>query len=439
MSNKPKTVPTKVKNTIQSTTAATKSVSEKKTPDKNLLMLLSIVGIGMICSLLFHRSFTTNEATNMYPYNTFLYNPSERFEDFYNIYKASVNMDPYSYEFPYFPFAFLLMRLFCFMNMDMALMIFQLSFNAFWIIYIYNNFPNKGINKALATAVLGLFSYPFWFVVDRANLEVWIFMSIAMFIYFYKLGKHIPAIIFLSIGIGLKLYPIIFLLLYITDKKYLHALYTLVASTIIAVGSMLCFNGTLAENYHKLSVVLTKFNDIYILGSYSHNLQHNTSIWVPLKLLYYAYQTSTGSFPPHYEQVFNSMYIPFVFTATLIVILMMLLFKMEFWQKVALLVLTSIVMQQSSYDYKLINIYIPLLLLLNTKQSPKFYTVYIVLYALLLIPKDYVIITQDLTIATIINPLLIISIMVMILIECIKRANLVPIKYYFTKNATHNE
>ena len=77
-----------------------------------------------------------------------------------------------------------------------------------------------------------------------------------------------------------------------------------------------------------------------------------------------------------------------------------------FWKRVALLTISTILLPQVSFDYKLIHLFIPLMLFINYSKSSKFDIPYAVMFGLLLIPKDYYIITQDVSIAVLLNPLI---------------------------------
>jgi hypothetical protein len=60
-----------------------------------------------------------------------------------------------------------------------------------------------------------------------------------------------------------------------------------------------------------------------------------------------------------------------------------------FWKKLALLVFVMNVITPTSGDYRLLNLFIPLAFFINESKSSKFDLAYLLLFGLLLIPKNY--------------------------------------------------
>jgi putative copper resistance protein D len=71
--------------------------------------------------------------------------------------------------------------------------------------------------------VFAFLTYPFLFNIDRSNFECLLFVHQALFIYFYTRKKYLLSSIFLSFAVAMKAYPVIFLLLFIADKKFKEA------------------------------------------------------------------------------------------------------------------------------------------------------------------------------------------------------------------------
>jgi hypothetical protein len=97
----------------------------------------------------------------------------------------------------------------------------------------------------------------------------------------------------------------------------------------------------------------------------------------------------------------------------------------EFWKKVALLTFAMLLFPHISADYKLLYVFIPLFLFINTQKNDKFYLFYIIMFGLLLIPKDYYIFSKvisdngssDISIAVVLNILIMLAMIVGIISE----------------------
>jgi len=89
----------------------------------------------------------------------------------------------------------------------------------------------------------------------------------------------------------------------------------------------------------------------------------------------------------------------------------------------AVLVIAMLLLPQISADYKLINVFIPLFLFFNASSHSRLDWVYIVLFGLLLIPKDYYLLSKvisdagvaDISISVIINFVILVALLLLII------------------------
>ena len=404
---------------------ASKKEQKATEPDsfklKRLRMICLIVVAGLVCSLLYHHYQVANLDKDYYPFNTFLFNPADRFNDFNNIFKATADLNPFAYSVSvYFPFTYIVMHIFNVFDINTALLVFNISFIIFFLKYLYSNMPRmEAINKVISVLILSVLTYPFLFVVDRGNLEAWGFMAIAMFIYFYLRGNDMLSVVFLAIAVCFKLYPAVLAVLFILDRKYLMVVYTGLISAALTVISAALLKGGVVESVKGQLRCLAAFNKSYIGGG-SHGLQHSSSLFVPLKLLYYNFLARFQYYPKGYESSFNSTY--FIVALFLFALLGFVIFRyqLSFWKRIALLVMIFILLPQISYDYKLISVFIPMVLFINSDEVSKYNKYYTILFGLLLIPKDYIIIVNDLSVSSVFNPLIILSLILLIVVDAVK-------------------
>jgi hypothetical protein len=96
-----------------------------------------------------------------------------------------------------------------------------------------------------------------------------------------------------------------------------------------------------------------------------------------------------------------------------------------FWKKVSILIFAMILLPHISADYRLIYIFMPLFLFINSAERDKYDMFYVIAFGLLLIPKDYYIFSKaisdsgfsDISIAVVLNILIIIAMMAVIIID----------------------
>ena len=392
--------------------------------DENLSrvkLITAIVVIGFICSFVFHYIYSTFPGKNQYPYNTFLFNPADRFNDFYNIFNATKDLNPFAFSVSvYFPFTYIIMHIFNAAEPATALTLFSLIFSGFLGVFVFMNIPGRNfMAKLIPSILLTVLSYPFLFVLDRGNLEAWIFISIGMFLFYYLKGKDLLAVICLSFAICFKLYPGVLLLLFLVDRKYLMIVYAGLISAGLTVISAAMLEGGMMESFKGQMTCLKNFSAQYISGG-TTGLQHSTSLYVPLKLAYYNALTRMSSYPADYEKTFNSVYFLFALFLFAVLAFVVVRYRLPLWKKVNLLIMTFVLLPQISYDYKLISLFIPVLLFMRSDSTSRYDRFYAIAFGLLLVPKDYAWIAADMSIATVINPLLILSVITLTIVEAIK-------------------
>jgi hypothetical protein len=88
----------------------------------------------------------------------------------------------------------------------------------------------------------------------------------------------------------------------------------------------------------------------------------------------------------------------------------------ELWKKFALAIIAFCLLPLVSCDYKLIHMLIPMLMFINSKRSSKLDIIYALIFALLLIPKNYHLFLQIYD-GVILDPLLLITLMLLIVIQ----------------------
>lgn len=389
------------------------------TKEQKINLIAAIVLVGFIFSIFFHY-FLGFYVRAEYPYNTFLFIPWDRFMDFLNPLEVSRNLNPYYQggEAVYFPFAFIIFYFFSLIPTGFSLLlfilIFVLGFIYFNYIYLKPDIQNP-VSKTETFKNIFIFSfltYPFLFTIDRANIESFLFIFLALFIFFYLKKDFIKSIIFLSFAISMKLYPVVFLLMFLKDRKFKEIIYAALLTLFLTIISLLCFKGDLVTNIQGMIQGLNYYKQNYITGNMG--LAYGASLFGVMKL--YLVLLNNIFKIEDLVRIFS-----FISILSFTIITPYILFiERELWKVTAVIFLTMAIFFHITSDYKLILIFIPLWLFLNTKNSSKNDVLYTIAFGLLLIPKNYFFIVGNVSISIILNPFIMLIMLVVIIIEGIK-------------------
>jgi hypothetical protein len=218
----------------------------------------------------------------------------------------------------------------------------------------------------------------------------------------------------------MKAFPAVFLILLLSEKRYRETILAVIFVVLFSTFSLTFFKGGFLAN---LNFVLSGFNYNNALHLCNSNnvVQRGLSLFTLMKI--YCIQTNQilsidmVKFLGLYAKIALSF---FIFLSGYV-----LFIEKELWKKVMILVAAALLLPHVSADYKLIYIFIPMFLFINSDKKSKFDLFYIIIFGLLLIPKDYYIFPKiisdcgysDISIAVVLNILLIIVMIALIIIE----------------------
>jgi hypothetical protein len=393
------------------------------------LKLITFIGIVGFVVAVFYHYILGMYLKLPWPSNSFLFTPKDRFMDFYHTWifgrDILAGSSPYLNAFPcvYFPFVPFAILPFSFGSVYIGFMIFILLFIAVFGWFLYQNikgFENCALlEKAGYVILLTITSYPLLFVLDRGNIEGLLFIFLALFIYFYKKEKFLLSIIALALAISMKLYPAVLLILLISDKRYKEAIWCFLITVGVTVSSLFLMKGGIFFNLAEFMKDLKYFQGryLYLIGNqgtdYGHSL-FNVFKGIDLYL-------------PIIKDVnaFISLYSILAFAVFVLLALYIIFIEKKLWKKTTLLVFSMMLLPQMSYDYTLIDIYIPLMLFITSDEKISRSNLIIsVLFALLIIPKNYMLLVMsyDLHLSVYLTPLIMLFIMGIILKEGLLRS-----------------
>jgi hypothetical protein len=362
-----------------------------------------------------------------YPFNTFLYNPNDKFNDFYHgVFVPFQDMKnfliPYSgkwYPLPYFPLAFIIsvpFALFKDWGTDANIYLIIISSFFFFCIYSSLNKYHQMFKRFMYSALLTITSYPLLFLLDRGSNEGILFIFIFLFMGLYEKGKYKSSIIPLSIAIGMKFYPITLLLLLLEKRKYMLTVVAFSLSIFLTILSMKIM-GPIHLVWQEFGKNIAMFQQWTVIGT--RFLENNHSLYNVINYLFTVEHVKVD-----YEKFIGSYFLS-VCALFAVILFSMFEYNMKIWQKTTLLIFSMILLPFTSLNYTLISIYIPIMLFLAEETSLRSDLATGLLFGLLIVPKRYFGILPFFELDIILNPFIMLAIMSIILFDSISHANAV--------------
>lgn len=396
--------------------------------DSKINLISAIILVGFALAVFFHYVMGAY-LHHSYPYNTFLFAPHGRFSDFFDSIRHASQLNPYFVESKlepavYFPFAYLFLYLIFLIGKTFTFsLIISIFLLALFLVYFNYKFLKTENSEKISLFknifIFSFLSYPFLFVIDRGNIESFVFIFIALFFYFYLKKDYMKGIIFLSFAIAMKMYPGIFLLLFLKDKKYREIAYAVFLTFALTFTSLLIFKGSLYSNIHGMFSGLNYFKNAYIIGSMGTN--YNSSLFGIIKICVLSLKKLSWAAPFLSVKISAAVFSVLSLISVGLSSLYVLFVEKTLWKQTAILTIVMILLMPVSFDYKLISLFIPVWLFINSDDKSKHDIVYAVLFGLLLIPKQYYFVHSDISISVFLNPLIMIIMLILIIDEGFKK------------------
>ena len=368
---------------------------------KKLGLILGIVVAGFMASLFFHYEVGAVKH-QPYPLSTFLFRPNDQFSDFYISPQVAASLNPdesrrvenvgwgssvilcyiwlrYTFFYPDYEFPLLVLytcgflgALFYFVRRTLL----AISPDCLWA-------------KILA---LTLCSYPVLISLDRSNQENFIFVLVASALLLLYDRRPRWAAALVGAAIATKPYGVIFLPIFVTDcrfKEVFIALGVAVGTTVLALVVM---PGNPLETLATVHRSMGSYMDYYVIGN--EGMYFNASLHGLAKtLIYWNHWFLDGADPKAvvaFMRQFSSIYFGFALVIFAAVLALMFAVRMPFWKKTALLACCINLLPYISGSYRMMYLFIPLLLFLAEKEVSREDRFFCVTFGLILIPKSYV-------------------------------------------------
>ena len=398
--------------------------------NRKATIVATIIVVGFVMAAFYHYFMGTYLGLG-YPFNTFLFAPGDRFNDFYNNYRqiTLTGKGVFLPEHGLSNYLFFLPSLFSFHSQALAYVFYAGTFLVYLLFYNYRNFrkirpaDGRDVGTIRDTFIFTFMTYPVLFVIDRGNQEMYIFIMLSLSMFFYYREKHLLSALLLGLAVHIKMYFAVFLLLYLADKKY-REIRIVVYLFIILPFLASVTDGWLfpAVQFSDSTFAFLKtaassgnwYNTLYVL--HDDGAAYCSSLYGAFKaILYFLFPHIQGGSLPVYR-LFRTYFPLSLFFAGIVALYILLLEKVA-WRRVTLATLSLILFPFVTADYRLIMLFIPLWMFINAKERSPHDALYAALFGLLLIPKDFFIIRRSISVSVIINPLLITTFMIFLVRE----------------------
>ena len=387
---------------------------------KDKINLAAFIIVSGFAFSVFYHYISSQYLGLGYPFNSFLVYPDDRFNDFFHPYRLSLH--PYEIAAPFhsqFPFLYLIASAFSRLGRTPALGLFLFIFVASFVFIVSRNVKTDDRIETLRNVfVFSFLSFPFLFTIDRANYEALLFPLLYLFVYFYQAGRLSLGAVCLGTACAIKPFPLVFLVLLLSEKQYKAIFVTCLIAVGLSLIAYASFGGGILYQVDKHLACMDLYNRISVLGD--EGLYFTHSLFNLFRILLYTVSNKVGTVVP---LMFKAYYF-LAFTLFALCAAFVVRVKAEMWEKVALLIFAMNLLPHLSADYNLLQVFIPLFMFTNLPKHRTTDMCYTVLFALLLIPKDYYHFPHIffanrywVTVAAVINPLIMLAMSAKIVID----------------------
>ena len=398
-----------------------------QTPSKNIKLFFVIMFVGFSFACCYHSILDLFGMP--WPWNTFLFNPEDRFNDWYNSVAQAASINPYYSSnhalAAYFPVTYILLKVavgyssVTSISIYFAISIGLLVLSALLLRtqFLLNSFDYsvQSIKDSVLLVFSCLISYPVLFALDRGNIDIWIALLCVLFIVTQSTRLEVVGLICLSLAISMKGYPASFLLLLVLDRKY-RSLIFCIFSVIMMTGLTLYFMWYgFDQNLNGFINNLNSYYRDYVVGGaslFASSDPYNAvrliiigiiKIWRKL-ILPNNVPLSLEAVSESILKIYSLLSLSFAAIATFFV----LAIHAKRWKKVTVICLIALIFPNVANDYKLCFLFPGLYLLLTENKFSRSEKNSFALLCILMIPKSYIFI-QGKPISMLINPMLLIA------------------------------
>ena len=356
-----------------------------------------------------------------WPANTFLHTPDAHFWDFTLVVRQSASLDPFTNDIGGFagaPFAQFIGYLFSIIQATwVQLCIFFGSFFIVFILmakhYLYGLKSKLTSHQSLAIFAITFLTYPVLFAVDRANFDLLACALLLFFAFTYANQKYKTSTVFLGLAVAIKPLVVILGLIYIFDKRYKDILLVIFNVIFLTALSLCLFKGGLFLETRKYLDTLS-FTVGYLSAGNQQSFTSDFYGLLTVVIQFVGQKLGREIYLPSYPEA-RILYAILAIIVFIYFVIYLWKHHLPLWQVLAVLTILLILLPFNSADYHLTYLFVPMLMYLGFKEQTLNELFIIILWGLLLIPKNYYILQSFQNIGVVINPLILISLLISII------------------------
>jgi hypothetical protein len=351
---------------------------------KDKINLIATIVLIATLILLFFQDFL-HERTRFFGWINFLiFNSEDGFPrglaaDFIIPFKASLGFSPYEnikilngdWPLPYGSFAFIIFGI---LSLFPLYAVLKISYITFLLIFLSLNIryfsSGKLTDDIRNIFVLTFATYPLLFLMEGLNIESYTFILASLGVTCYHNKKTNWASFFLVLATAIKLYPALFFIFYLKDKKYKEFIISAFVGITFFLSCFLAFNGTFIEQVNSFATQLQMVS--------KDEFDHIDGLSLCRNLTTFA----TKLF--HSATAGKLFYFIFSCSFLLLTFFTILTKNLVKWKELMLLLVPIFLLPQMSFDYKLIFLFLPLYFFANEEGEPLDF-IFAIIFAILLI------------------------------------------------------
>lgn len=383
-----------------------------------IFLLSNIVLVGFFVAVIFHY-ICANVFHLGDPYNTFLLYPSWVLGDVTGLLDVSKNLYPFqtpNIMINYLPLAYLLLFPFALIKSQLVacyllISIFLCTFSILNLKFFSCNNLTK-LQNFQNIFILTIMTYPLLYLLERSNIDMFILFFMGAFVYAFKTKKYSLSSTLLAIMNAIKPLTLIFLVLYIYEKKWEELFFSLFLTFLLIIFGFMFLHGDFLAQLEVLKINLSWYVNKFIYDPFE-GATNSLSIYLALKLIL------CGRLKLMQTALLYNIYTVISVFLTGFTIYFSWKEKV-FWKRITLLTLYTLTVPYVVFDYKLIFLFIPIWLFVNTDKKSKYDLMYTILFALLLIPKKQIWLMGLYQFGVYVNPIIVLIFMGLIVFEQFK-------------------
>ena len=309
---------------------------------------------------------------------------SDSFADFYNINYFFYNRSPYiEYDSSYPPFNYVLAALFTWiqkLNFVAGIVVYIVCFIACLALIAFLVIRKYKFNwkESLMIGASLIVSAPLLFLFERGNYLIFTFTFVCLFLLTYNSEKRVVrelSYVWLAIAIATKLYPVVFALILLKEKRFIDLAKAALYTVAMIVLPFFIFEGGFINN---ISAMLTNLRTFSSYDRLSVDVSTNNMFRI------FAYM-----FGQDYNGFGLIVFAQIVKYALFALMIVAIIFAKKKWHVLALAALSSVVVPSPAMIHSLVFILIAVFAFLMEEDKDRFDYLYMGLFIVMITPLQF--------------------------------------------------